>query len=134
MRAGMIVATWLALCAPVSAQTVYKCVGADGAVFQSTPCAAGHQQQRTYGGEYATTPQRQAQIDHDHARAQAMTRRGVRASSRATSRTGARSAQSHCDRVKAQRDRAMQALGNRRTYAQISSWATEVSRACNHRR
>ena len=32
------------------------------------------------------------------------------------------------------RDRAMQALGNRRTYAQISSWATEVSRACNHRR
>lgn len=134
MRTAMIVATWLALCAPVPAQTVYKCVGAEGAVFQSAPCAAGHAQQRAYGGEpYATTPQRQAQIEREQAHAQALTRRGARGSSGAST-GGSRSAQSQCDQVKAQRDRAMQALGNRRTYEQISFWATRVSRACNHRR
>ena len=135
MRAGMTVAVWLMLCAPVCAQTVYKCVGADGAVFQSTPCAAGDEQQRAYGGEpYATTPQRQAQINREQARAQAVTRRNTRGSSAASTRNGARSGQSHCNQVKTQRDRAMQSLGNRRTYEQISFWATEVSRACNHRR
>ncbi|WP_166432716.1 DUF4124 domain-containing protein [Luteimonas yindakuii] len=126
---------WLALCAPAAAQTVYKCMGPDGAVFQSTPCGAGQQQERAYGGEaYATTPQRQAQIEREQARAQAVVRRNAGGAGRASTPVGAQSGQSSCDRVKAQRDRAMQALGNRRTYEQISYWATEVSKACNHRR
>ncbi|WP_425480742.1 DUF4124 domain-containing protein [Luteimonas yindakuii] len=76
---------WLALCAPAAAQTVYKCMGPDGAVFQSTPCGAGQQQERAYGGEaYATTPQRQAQIEREQARAQAVVRRNAGGAGRAS--------------------------------------------------
>lgn len=134
MGKGILAAWLLLVAAPAAAQTIHKCTGPEGTVFQSAPCAAGQRQTNSYGGQpYAITPQRQQQIQREQRQARTRVQRNAALRERgAVGRSGARGG--NCEHVKAQRDQAMRQLGNRRTYEQISFWATEVSRACNHRR
>ena len=133
MVRGIVVAACLLVATQAKAETVYKCSEGGLVIYQSAPCSRGQREERVYGGTtYATTPQRQAQIERDRAQARQAVRRG---SSAGTGTGHVRSnPPSRCEQVKAQRDSVMRQLGNRRTYEQISFWATEVSRACNHRR
>lgn len=131
----------LALCADVSAQTVHKCVGRDGAAsYQSRPCAKDAREVRSY--EAAPEPPPSAEqlraLEQRRARERAEsaflshragTDRSVIERARLVRERPARSAGA-CEAAKSARQQTLDAVGLKRNYELLSRLDANVRAAC----
>lgn len=110
-----------------SAGTLYRCVSAGGQVsYLATPCAAGQRMDRSI--EFQPVPDSPVMASTGR-------KRSASASGRAMSRsrrggTASRSAVDPCQQAKAKREQALERLGLKRTYADLSRLDEPVRKAC----
>lgn len=115
----------LLLAWPAAAETLYRCVARDGAVsYQSQSCSASARLDRVV--EYRPEPV--ASLEQPPPRP-ALTRRVERRSVR-TATPRHTTAADRCRAGKAKREAALQRLGLKRTYAQLSALDAEAGAAC----
>lgn len=124
-----VIALLLLLAGPAPAETLYRCVARDGAVsYQSQPCMASARLDRVV--EYRPEPV--ANAERSPARppsARRASRPGPRtATAGHTPRT---TAADRCRAAQAKRDAALERLGLKRTYAQLSRLDASVRAACD---
>ena len=118
------------------AQHVYKCKAQDGSTaYQSRPCENGAPEKTWDAGQYEVSPQRQAEIDRNRRAAEAyvaVRRSGPAAqySSTGRSSTAEQGRHARCEAAKLRRDRALEALGLRRTHADLRRWGDYVYERC----
>lgn len=114
------------LAAPTHAETLYRCVTGNGAVsYQSHPCSASARLDRVL--EYRPDPV--ANVERAPARPSSI-RRPPRRSMRIVARRQPATAADRCRAGRAKRDAALQRLGLKRTYAQLSALDAEARAAC----
>jgi len=124
-----MIALLLLLAGPAPAETLYRCIARDGAVsYQALPCSASARLDRVV--EYRLEPV--ANVARSPARP-ALTRRGSRPGPRTAtaghiSRT---TAADRCRAARARRDAALERLGLKRTYVQLSRLDASVRAACD---
>ena len=124
-----MIALLLLLAGPAPAETLYRCIARDGAVsYQALPCSASARLDRVV--EYRLEPV--ANVARSPARP-ALTRRGSRPGPRTAtaghiSRT---TAADRCRAARARRDAALERLGLKRTYVQLSRLDAGVRAACD---
>lgn len=132
---GMV---WLVLvCAPVSAQTIYKCLGADGVpAYQSSPCGQGHATGKQWEPLSAVSAddarQRadiEARIERDRQAVRAHNAKRQLRSGATGSHLRARNATA-CETAKARRDTTLQRVGLKRNYALLRKLDDAVFDAC----
>lgn len=126
----------------VQAQTIHRCLGADGQVaLQTMACAAGQRllSSRDYpppadDPEAARRLRRiEAEMGRRHARAAAVQlRQGARCrNARKVSRVAPASAAERCQDARRRRERAFARVGLNRTFALSRRMDAEVAAACN---
>ncbi len=129
MRPLLLIALLFALLPPAQADSLYRCVARDGAVsYQSQACAAQQRLDRVV--EYRPDPV-VARVEPASAISRRQPRRyagsgGVRSVRAVNTPT----ASQRCRAGKARREAALQRLGLKRTYAQLSALDAEVRAAC----
>lgn len=124
----------------VQAQTIHRCLGADGQVaLQTMACAAGQRllSSRDYpppadDPEAARRLRRiEAEMDRRHARAAVQSRRVARRNVRRDSRAAPVSTAERCRDAHRRRERAFARVGLNRTFALSRRMDAEVAAACN---
>lgn len=127
---------WLVLCllpAAATAENLYRCVGGSGTVsYQAQPCGRGMRMDK----RIAYVPERPgARLDRPEPRArQARVLQDAREPTlrrRAPASPRRRTAVDDCAAARAKRERALDSLGLKRTYAQLSLLDGPVRSACN---
>ena len=119
----------LLLATPALAETLYRCVARDGAIsYQSQPCMASARLDRVV--EYRPEPV--ANVERSPA-GPPSTRRASRPGPRAATAGHAPRATpaDRCRAARTKRDAALERLGLKRTYAQLSRLDASVRAACD---
>ena len=111
-----------------SAGTLYRCVSANGQVsYLATPCAAGQRMDRSI--EFAPEPDSPMLATAGRQRSATS---GGRAMSKARRGGGSlsRAGVDPCQQARAKREQALERLGLKRTYADLSRLDQPVRKAC----
>lgn len=129
MRPLLLICLWFVLPLHAQAGSLYRCVARDGAVsYQSQACAA---QQRLDRMVDYQTEAAAARAAPEPAVSRRQPRRYARTSAGRVARAGGTaSASQRCRTGRAQREAALQRLGLKRTYAQLSALDAAVREAC----
>ena len=129
MRPMLLIGLLFIFLPPAQAESLYRCVGRDGAVsYQSQPCAARQRLDRVV--EYQPEA-RAAPIATEPAVSRRQPRRYAQGNAARVARAGGTTSTSQrCRASKAQREAALQRLGLKRTYAQLSALDADVRAAC----
>ena len=110
-----------------SAGTLYRCVGAGGQVsYLATPCAAGQRMDRSI--EFAPEPDTPVMAASGRRRPASTKVRSMPKSRRGA--TASRSRVDPCGQAKAKREQALERLGLKRTFDQLSKLDEPVRKAC----
>lgn len=130
MYRGMFGVVLLVLAGSASAQQVYKCVNGKQVSYQSAPCP-GQAQKAWDATPQAVDPYVEARIE---AMRQQQAQRTVISSSsggRSTAHSVSQAAnRSRCEQARADRARAYEVAGTRRSFAMSSRWDGIVQNAC----
>ena len=111
-----------------SAGTLYRCVGASGQVsYLATPCAAGQRMDRSI--EFAPEPDSPVMATSKRRRSAAASGRSMSKSRRGGS-SKSRPSVDPCVQAKAKREQALERLGLKRTFADLSRLDEPVRKAC----
>lgn len=134
---------WLACAlwsASAMAQTVHKCVDADGTVsYQSASCSAGLREAARWDATPEPAPtaeqlrSRQAAREHERAESEFLSRRAGTANARVARNVGAAgraSPPSACAAARAAREETLERVGLKRTYELLSRLDEQVRKAC----
>ncbi len=110
-----------------SAGTLYRCVGANGQVsYLATPCAAGQRMDRSI--EFAPVPD--SPVLAASGRPHPASAKGRSISKSRRGGTVSRPRVDPCVQAKAKREQALERLGLKRTYADLSRLDEPVRKAC----
>lgn len=132
---------WVAVlvftCAPVSAQTIYKCTGADGVpAYQSSPCGNGLGMQTQWQplaepgeADAKARAELEARIERDRQSVRAHNAKRHKASGASGSRVRARNATA-CDAARARREATLQRVGLKRNFELLRKLDDAVFNAC----
>lgn len=129
MRRLPMIGLLLLFAVPAQAETLYRCVARDGAIsYQSRPCLASARLDRVV--EYRPEPV--ANVEPPSARF-ASTRRASRPGPRTATagHTPRTTAADRCRAAQIKRDAALERLGLKRTYAQLSRLDASVRAVCD---
>lgn len=129
MRPLLLIALLFALLPPAQADSLYRCVARDGAVsYQSQACAAQQRLDRVV--EYR--PDRVvARVEPDSVISRRQPHRyAASGGTRSVRAVNPPTASQRCRAGKARREAALQRLGLKRTYAQLSALDADVRAAC----
>lgn len=111
-----------------TAGTLYRCVGAGGQVsYLSTPCAAGQRMDRSI--EFAPVPDSPVMASSGRTRPASDAGR-LSSKSRRGGGTVSRSGVDPCHQARAKREQALERLGFKQTYADLSRLDEPVRKAC----
>ena len=129
MRPLLLIALLFAFLPPAQADSLYRCIARDGVVsYQSQACAAQQRLDRVV--EYRPDPV-MARVAPASAISRRQPRRYARsAGTRSVRAVSTPTATQRCRTGKARREVALQRLGLKRTYAQLSALDAEVRAAC----
>ena len=110
-----------------TAGTLYRCVGAGGQVsYLATPCAAGQRMDRSI--QFTPVPDSPVMATSGRQRSGSAGGRSMSRSRRGG--TASRSAVDPCQQAKAKREQALERLGLKRTFDQLSKLDEPVRKAC----
>ena len=110
-----------------SAGTLYRCVGAGGQVsYLATPCAAGQRMDRSI--EFTPVPD--SPVLATSGRQRSASARGRAMSKSLRGGTASQSRVDPCVQAKAKREQALERLGLKRTFADLSRLDEPVRKAC----
>lgn len=127
---------WLlvvALAWPAQAEQLFRCVGPGAAVsYQSMPCTGAAKLDRVvdYRPDPVVAPAR-TQLRPLPVRAHPVRPSPIRIIGQAQRYRVAATAADHCRTARAKREAALERLGLKRTYAQLSRWDASVRAACD---
>lgn len=127
---------WLlgvALAWPAQAEQLFRCVGPGAAVsYQSMPCAGAARLDRVvdYRPDPVAAPAR-TRLRPPPARLHPVHPRSIRITGQAQRHRLTATAADRCRAARARRSAALERLGLKRTYAQLSRWDAEVRAACD---
>ncbi len=111
-----------------SAGTLYRCVSASGQVsYLATPCAAGQRMDRSI--EFAPVPDSPVMATSGRKRPASATGRSM-SKSRRNGGTVSRAGVDPCHQARAKREQALERLGLKRTFADLSRLDEPVRAAC----
>lgn len=129
MRPLLLIALLFASLPPAQADSLYRCIARDGAVsYQSQACAAQQRLDRVV--EYRPDAI-VARVEPASAISRRQSRRYAGSgSTRSVRAVNSPTASERCRAGKARREAALQRLGLKRTYAQLSELDAEVRAAC----
>lgn len=117
-----------ALAAPVRADSLYRCVAARGTVsYQNAPCAGNQRTDRVIDYQPEATPAAAPKSVAAHRRVVSVRRRWYRTT---PIRRAVPTAADRCRKGKAKREAALQRLGLKRTFADLSRLDAAVRAAC----
>ena len=128
-RLLLLLCLCLCLCPGLaSAGTLYRCVSANGQVsYLATPCAAGQRMDRSI--EFVPVPDSPVMASTGRKRSASASGRSM-SRSRRSGGSASRSAVDPCQQAKAKRQQALERLGLKRTYADLSRLDEPVRKAC----
>lgn len=122
----------LSLAQFIHAGNVYRCVAAGGAVsYQSQPCGSGQRLDRTVAYQPDALPEAAGQAHPLSQRQPRLQRRHGRSRTLHAPQAQMITHNQRCRAGKAQRELALQRLGLKRTYAQLSALDAQVRQACS---